>query len=365
MPSSDDAMLPPVVDALDIGIVVYHPETVTVLDVNKQLSHLYGYSRAEITQMSVDEYTPVSASFSQREHRRRVRAAAAGETQRFERQIERANGELIWVRVHLIPTTIDGEAVVMGEIRDITQYKSRERLLRLLSRIIRHNLRNDMTVLMGRARLVKDQVEDSTLDGHLAQILETATAVGKLSQSVRQIQEIADTETAQRAPTRLCDAVDPIIDDAKLAFPEVGFYTAQSSDIWVGADQGLEYAIDHAVTNAIEHNDHESPVVAVTTELVDGTAEIRIVDNGPPIPEMEIEVLETTCETSSTYHGSGVGLWVMKQCVTAHGGELSFRRRSGRGNVVTFSLPTIVPPRAEEATSGGSEPASRTGQFGG
>ena len=76
---------------------------------------------------------------------------------------------------------------------------------------------------------------------------------------------------------------------------------------------------------------------------------VRVADDGPSIPETEIDVLREDVETSSTFHGTGVGLWVMQWCVESLGGELSFEENEPRGNVVSIALPKAAgPPSADE-----------------
>ncbi len=76
-------------------------------------------------------------------------------------------------------------------------------------------------------------------------------------------------------------------------------------------------------------------------------AEIRIADNGPPIPDVETAVLDQGSELDSTYHGSGTGLWVMQWCASSLGGNLTFETNSPRGNVVCLSLPHPDSPKRE------------------
>jgi len=102
--------------------------------------------------------------FSQDEANRLIQRAADGEPQTFHWQIERSNGELRWVRIHLSSTCIDGDRCVISEVQDVTESRARERRLRLLSRIIRHNLRNKTNVIMGYADRVRQAVEDETIE---------------------------------------------------------------------------------------------------------------------------------------------------------------------------------------------------------
>lgn len=343
MGKDSDIALPATFDDLDIGITLRDPETGDLLDANDQVEVLYGYSREELSEMDIEEYTTPSTKFSQNEAIERIRTAGAGDPQVFEWRVERASGELIWIRVRLNATTIEDRRCVIAEIRDITDYKARERRLRLLNRVVRHNLRNETNVLVGYADRLKSAVEEKTLEEEVETILEIATEIGTLSDSIRQIEEIAKPNATERTPTKTGELVQEVAADIQAKYPAADLTVDIRADSTVNADRGLFHAIKHALDNAIVHDDHQiaSVEVVVTTKPSTGQAEVRVIDTGPTIPDVEIDVLNEDVEASSTYHGSGLGLWVMQWCVDSHGGELIFDKNSPRGNVVRFLLPPL------------------------
>jgi PAS domain S-box-containing protein len=343
MSRSADVRLPPLLDDLDVGIVIHDPETGAILDVNGQIEELYGYSSDVLRTMSVGDVTAPSTKFTDAEASARIRDAANGEPQTFEWQIERANEELRWIRVHLDLTTVDGSQCVLAEVEDITDYRARERRLRLLSRIVRHNLRNQANLLKGYVSRIERAVEDESLEKEIETILRVTSEVGALSESVRQLEEIAEPNSTTRSPTNLGTVVQRVVEEARNEYPGVDLRVETAERVWVTADRGLRYAIEHALENAIEHNDRETPAVTVTVsdDVENERGVVRVADDGPRIPDAEIDVLNEDVETSSTYHGSGVGLWVMQWCISSLGGELGFEENTPRGNVVTMSLPRI------------------------
>ncbi|MFA9415663.1 ATP-binding protein [Natrinema sp. HArc-T2] len=343
MGSSQGASLPAAFDDLEIGIVLRDPETGAALDVNHRIEELYGYSRSELLEMDIEQFTAPSTKFSQDEAVRRLRAASAGESQAFEWRIERPTGELVWIRVRLNRTTIDDATCIIAEVREITEYKARERRLRLLNRVVRHNLRNETNVLMGYADRLKQAIKEKTLEEEVETILEIASEIGTLSDSIRQIEEIATPDATQRSPTDIGELVEEIVSEVRADATATEITVDIQDDVCVNADTGLRHAITHAIDNAIEHNDRGVPSVevSVTIDSATGQAEIDVSDNGPPIPDVEIDVLREDVEASATYHGSGIGLWVIQWCVNSLGGELVFEENTPRGNVVRFLLPRV------------------------
>jgi PAS domain S-box-containing protein len=342
MSDTSAAKLPLSFDDLNVGITLHEPETGAILDVNTRIEELYGYSRSELCEMDVGDYTASSTRFSQDEALRRIRAAADGDEQIFEWQIERVTGELIWVNVTLTPTVIDESSWVLAEIRDITEYKARERRLQLLNRVVRHNLRNETNVLMGYADHLRSAIEDETLEEEVETVLDIATEIGALSDSIRQVEQIAEPDATERSPTDLREIVEEAITEIQSEYPEVELTVDIQSRVIVNADRGLHYAVMQALDNAIVHNDTEVPTVTVVVTETADHGEIKVIDTGPAIPDIEVEVLKDAVTTSTTYHGSGVGLWVMQWCVDALGGELFFEENDPRGNIVRFLLPQMT-----------------------
>lgn len=340
MTDAGDGPLPPAFDDLAVGVLLHDPDSGAILDANESAAELYGYPTARLRSMDVADLTARSAEFTQAEAAERISAAADGESQRFEWQVRRANGEVRWVRVHLNDTSIDGGAV-LAEVSDITEQRNRERRLRLFSRIIRHNLRNTATGLVGYAETIERAIETESVEEEVDTLVSLARDVGELSSSVDQVEEIVALDSTDRTPVDLSDVVPPLVDEIRSEHETVSVTAAADTEIWVMGSKGLEYALKHALGNAVEHNPDADATLTVTTEANEETAVVEIADNGPLIPDAEIEVLEETVEASSTYHGTGVGLWVVDWAIDSLGGELSFEENGDGGNTVRIQLPRI------------------------
>lgn len=349
MASDTAVQLPDTFDDLQVGILAHDPETGAILDVNRSAEELYGYRADRFREMDVADFTANTAQFSQEKAEQRIHSAAAGDPQVFEWHIERANGELRWVRVHLINTTIDGVECVLAEVRDITDSKSRERRLRLLYRVLRHNLRNEMTLVMGHADYLESNADSEAVKAQVKEIREVAEAVGDLSESIRQIEEITEHDATRRSTVNVAETVRRVIEAAQRNYPDADVTIEERTDSWVNADDGLRYAIEHAVQNAIQHNDRDTPTVTATVTTDDEHVIVRIADDGPAIPQLELEALSLEFQPTSTAHGTGVGLWVMRWCIDSLGGELRFEDNTPRGNVVEFVLPRAEPPNERAA----------------
>jgi PAS domain S-box-containing protein len=340
-----ESMLPAFANGLDTTLLVHDPWTDGILDANDAAEDLYGYTTEQLRRMSIDEVSTESPRFSAAKAVERIREAAGGERKHFEWQIRRSNGEVRWVDVRLRPYAFDDEEYVLAEIRDISDFKTRTRRLQLLHRIIRHNLRNDMSVVMGYAENLKRVLETEDYERQAEIIRDVASGVGDLTESVAEIEEIASNDADDFEETSVTGLLEDLAAKYESANPNVTVRVDYESDITMLADRGLRYGVQNAIENAVEHHDGGDDGVEVRlTAWVDEAAErivLRVVDDGPPIPDVEVDAIDPDEETSDLSHGSGVGLFVMKWCAESLGGKLDIYENNPRGNVVEFTFPQL------------------------
>ncbi|ELY67768.1 PAS domain-containing sensor histidine kinase [Natrinema versiforme] len=336
--------LPAEYDRLAVGMMLYDPSTGKVRDANAELESLFGYATDELRTLTADEYSANTYSVSGAELVDRIRATATGNPQQFKWRVKRADGELIWVRFHLSRRRSGGRPSVLAEVHDITDYYTASRRLGLFSRILRHNLRNEGNVIAGHARQIETAAETESVRETARTIRAAATDLGAITESVREI-ERATTTDEYPSYRNAADAVGLVADEFRAEYPSAEITVDERSPMGIRADSGFTDALAHAVENAIVHNDDPNPRVEITIDSSPNTGrvEIRIADSARPIPAVETDAIDGFTEVTSTSHGSGVGLFVMKWCIEALGGELAFETGDD-GNVVYFYLPPKEPP---------------------
>lgn len=111
----------------------------------------------------------------------------------------------------------------------------------------------------------------------------------------------------------------------------------------VSADRALEFGLEQAIENAIVHNPDDSPEVVfrATVDEPSSLAVVRVADDGPPIPEIEIDSIGVDADVSDLSHGLGVGMFAMGWCAESLGGTIGVYDNDPRGNVVEFSIPAV------------------------
>ncbi|MDS0283254.1 PAS domain-containing sensor histidine kinase [Haloarcula onubensis] len=348
MAEQSSESLPSQFGQLHIGVALYDPATAMVLDANERLEELFGYRTARLRRLSVDEYSANTYDYSSTRLRERFRAAGDGETQAFRWRIKRDDGTLVWVQVHLSALTLGGERRVLAEVRDIEAYTTASQRVGLLSRIMRHNLRNDLIVISGRAEQIASADDREGVAEHVGKIRETASSIDRMTDSVRQIERATTPDAGHREHQRAAAAARRVVADIRERYPAATITVEEATSMWFSVDGTFAQALSHAVENGVVHATDPEPAVTVTVgeSPNTGRVEIRVSDHCPPIPDVEIDALDAPGENTSTAHGTGVGLFVMKWSIEALGGEIAFERDGDRGNVVSFYLPPEAPPEA-------------------
>ena len=113
--------------------------------------------------------------------------------------------------------------------------------------------------------------------------------------------------------------------------------------------QSIEQIILNIVINAIQAIDHENGLIRIRSGFVqkDGRILIDISDNGCGISAAVADKLFLPFVTDKQEQGgTGLGLSVTYGLVQAHGGDISFQTRNGKGTTFTISMPTMVKSEA-------------------
>jgi signal transduction histidine kinase len=119
--------------------------------------------------------------------------------------------------------------------------------------------------------------------------------------------------------------------------------------------EGIHRAVLNVVTNAIDAvSDRETPGrVEVATEYLpqEKLARITVVDNGPGIPDDQMEHLFSPFVSSKKSRGTGLGLPVSQKILKEHGGQIIVNNDPGHGCRFTFELPALLPQASPETAA--------------
>jgi len=221
--------------------------------------------------------------------------------------------------------------------QDVTAERQRRQRLAVLNRILRHNLRNDLSVVRSYADHVARTVDDEAMADAAAVIDEQSADLLELSEKARRADEALDDDRESRAVD-----VRALVEEVVADVDGTGGVTVDvPADLRLETDaRSLQLVLRSLLENAVEHGD--SATVAYAGAADEGTAALlEVRDDGPGLPDHEREVIETG-EESALAHGSGLGLWLARWGTTALGGDISFETPADGGTTVRLRLPGLV-----------------------
>jgi signal transduction histidine kinase len=115
-------------------------------------------------------------------------------------------------------------------------------------------------------------------------------------------------------------------------------YDARDEPIMIEADKTrISEVVSNLLRNAIKFTD--SGTITITSRVDDSNAIVSIKDTGKSIDSEIMPRLFTKFATKSE-SGTGLGLYLSKKIVEAHGGEIwAENNKDGKGSIFTFTLP--------------------------
>ncbi|WP_049915820.1 PAS domain S-box protein [Haloferax mucosum] len=257
-------------------------------------------------------------------------------------------GTELWVRTRGEPVIRNGRvAALRGTIQDVTTRRSRERELEranaeleALNRIVRHDIRNDMSVIVGWAELLEEHVDDEASD-ILSRILSTGRHTIEITEVARDLIETMSGDTVDTRPLPLADSLQRELAVRREAFPNATFEVeGEIPDVAVRANPLLASVFGNIFNNAAQHN--EGHITVTLSATVDEDAEsvvIRIADDGSGIPDSRKPVVFGKGEKGLDSTGTGLGLYLVNELVSSFGGTVHFEDNEPTGSVVVIELP--------------------------
>jgi PAS domain S-box-containing protein len=326
------------VDEAPVGITITDPDRADnpMIYVNDAFVEMTGYSRADILgrncRVLQGENTDPDRVASIRE------AIDAGEPVSVELRNYREDGTEFWNHLEVAPVRDDDGTITnwVGFQQDVTERKRRRKQLEVLDRTLRHNLRNELNVIRGRAETIRARASGETLTS-AEQIIETSDRLVAMAEKEQAVTELLRDEPEQ-VEAELRSLCLDIASAARAEHDSVTVDVDCPDGVVASVSTAFDRALRELVTNAVVHNDASTPEVTLSVTERDETVRVEVADNGPKIPEMERKILLEESHQTPLYHGSGLGLWLVKLVVTRSGGTVSFAERGSRGNVFRIEL---------------------------
>jgi len=233
-----------------------------------------------------------------------------------------------------------------GPIEAQRAAKAFNTMQRRLSRFIADRTRiftamsHDLKTPITRLRLRAEMLEDEALRAKFAKDLQEMEAM--VTQTLDFMRDASTQEAVQRV-----DAM-ALLESLQTDYQDTGSRVEIEGSIgrpYTGRPLALRRCLTNLVDNAIRYGGRAT----IKVEDAADRLTIRILDDGPGIPEQELEqafepFFRSEASRSRETGGTGLGLGIARNIARAHGGDLVLRNRPESGLEAILSLPRIPAP---------------------
>ncbi|HEY9854144.1 MAG TPA: PAS domain-containing sensor histidine kinase [Stenomitos sp.] len=288
--------------------------------------------------------------------------------------VHRVSGEVFWRKdqtsfpVEYVSTPICRKGAIVGTViifRDISTQLEKERLQKDLITALResdrikdqflsvlsHELRTPLEVIVGYGTLLEDELGEGPSkeeQAHLQGLLGASDALLTMIDNLLEMSKIRGRKLilAPR-PINLAEVAHGVLEtfSPKLHGKHLHLKTVLPTDLpaIVADDERIATVIANLLDNAIKFTS-EGGTIELKAKLEGNHVRCEVTDTGPGIAPQDLSTIFnwfTQVDMSSTRQvgGLGIGLFISKALVEAHGGQIGVESDPGKGSTFWFTLP--------------------------
>jgi signal transduction histidine kinase len=217
---------------------------------------------------------------------------------------------------------------------------------------VAHEMRTPLTAIQGSSELMGRYKLPEQKRAEMAQMINAESKrLARLIQTFLDVERLsAGQMELKREPFDLRDVVDVCLERVR-SLAERKRITVDAepmaSMIIEGDQELMEYAVYNLLTNAIKYSPPETRIT-VTSSMNGEACRLAVRDQGIGMDQDEMRGLfrkfyRTRRAEASGEKGTGIGLSLVQQIVTHHGGRMEVTSAPGQGSCFTMVVPAVVP----------------------
>lgn len=216
--------------------------------------------------------------------------------------------------------------------------------------LLTHDIKNPLSVILGYTDFVLDEIRKQGVNGEVSRVLERLKSNGLTVLSLVTNYLDFSVIEAGRTPIRkkpfaLTDLLRKVVDQYEAEARHRNIRLELALQMGLSAVMGDALALERVFANLLCNALKFTPTlgkVTIRTEQRLDLVVVSVVDTGPGIPVDEIPILfdkYTHAKRQTGEEGTGLGLFIVKALVEAHGGHIEVDSKVGEGSSFSIFLP--------------------------
>jgi PAS domain S-box-containing protein len=346
---------------------------------NPAAERMFGYAAREALGRLISE-TIVPPSHRAMHDAGMRRFQATGQATVLGRRIElegiKASGEIFPIEISIHRVDIPGEVSFAAYLRDLSALKAadreiaeqREKLhqsdklsaMGSLLAGVAHELNNPLAVVVAHASLLESKARGSIK----VRARKIHSAAERCARIVKSFLAMVRQKPAMREMTDLNGLVDGAVEMLGYGLKSAGATVVREFEAGLPAIEADRDLFNQVIINLVVNAqqalaDRPQPrTIWIRTRSTAATVTLEVADNGAGIPaEIVPRIFDAYFTTKPVGVGTGIGLAICRDVVTAHGGELTHADRPGGGAVFRLVMPAAAnrrDPAGRETRRGGT-----------
>jgi hypothetical protein len=211
--------------------------------------------------------------------------------------------------------------------------------------MVSHELRGPITAVKGYSSLLQDRWDRLDDDAKLMMLRQVNLEADRVFRMVTELLDVSrlqlDRISLRRGPVDLAAMAESTVERVAMEWPTLRATFRFAPDVpVVDADPDkLRQVLTNLVENACKYG--EAGPVEISADVVDGAVRVSVRDQGPGIAEADLpHVFERFFRGDQAQPtGIGLGLWICRGLVEAHGGRMTVESEVGTGTTLSFTVP--------------------------
>lgn len=286
------------------------------------------------------------------------KAVKTGNDFEMEFRILDKNSDFKWHISRGIPVKDETGKIIMwvGASTEIQKLKEEEEIKKDFLKMVSHELKTPVTSIKGYTQLLLSMLRSGAPDtwGNVPLIPSLERIDNQVSRLTRLISEMLDLSRVeesklelQRETFGINEFVESSVQDIQYTNSEYKIKIVHDHTFSVYGDKDrINQVLINFITNAIKYSPDDKNITARVYKVDEENGAVSIMDKGIGIAQKDHDhVFERFYRVSgkdeTTFTGFGIGLYLAKEIIERHQGQVAVKSKKGKGSEFIFTLPII------------------------